>query len=49
MSRSDDLRVQDILDAVDLIADVVRDGRGAWGQDRIRQLAAERLLEIIGE
>jgi uncharacterized protein with HEPN domain len=49
MSRSDDLRVQDILDAADLIADVVGAGRGAWDQDRIRQLAAERLLEIIGE
>ena len=49
MSRSDDLRVQDILDATDQIADVVKDGRDAWDRDRIRQLAVERLLEIIGE
>jgi uncharacterized protein with HEPN domain len=27
----------------------VRDGRAAWDKDRLRQLAVERLLEIIGE
>jgi uncharacterized protein with HEPN domain len=27
----------------------VRDGRAAWDKDRFRQLAVERLLEIIGE
>jgi uncharacterized protein with HEPN domain len=32
-----------------LIAGVVKDGRKAWDQDRLRQLAVERLLEIIGE
>ena len=49
MRRSDDLRVQDILDAADQILDVVADGREAWAKDRLRQLAVERLLEIIGE
>ncbi|HEY1819718.1 MAG TPA: HepT-like ribonuclease domain-containing protein [Trebonia sp.] len=49
MSRSDEQRVQDILDASDQILDVVRDGRDAWEKDRFRQLAVERLLEIIGE
>jgi uncharacterized protein with HEPN domain len=49
VSRSDDQRVQDILDAADQILDVVKDGRGAWDKDRLRQLAVERLLEIIGE
>jgi uncharacterized protein with HEPN domain len=49
VSRSDDQRVQDILDAADQILDVVRDGRSAWDKDRLRQLAVERLLEIIGE
>jgi uncharacterized protein with HEPN domain len=39
----------DILDAADQIAGVVKDGRSAWDQDRLRQLAVERLLEIIGE
>ena len=42
MSRSDDLRVQDILDAADQIADVVKDGRDAWDRDRIRQLAVQQ-------
>ncbi len=49
MSRSDEQRVQDILDASDQILEVVRDGRDAWDKDRFRQLAVERLLEIIGE
>lgn len=49
MSRTDGQRVLDILDAADLIAAVVKDGRKAWDQDRLRQLAVERLLEIIGE
>ena len=49
MSRSDEQRVRDILDAFDQILDVVKDGRDAWDKDRIRQLAVERLLEIIGE
>lgn len=49
MSRTDDQRVLDILDAADLIAGAVKDGREAWGRDRLRQLAVERLLEIIGE
>ena len=49
MSRSDEQRVQDILDASEQILEVVRDGRAAWDKDRLRQLAVERLLEIIGE
>ena len=49
MSRCDEQRVRDILDASDQILDVVKDGRDAWDKDRIRQLAVERLLEIIGE
>ena len=49
MSRSDEQRVQDILDASDQILNVVKDGRDAWDKDRLRQLAVERLLEIIGE
>ena len=27
----------------------MKDGRDAWDKDRFRQLAVERLLEIIGE
>jgi uncharacterized protein with HEPN domain len=49
VSRTDDQRVLDILDAADQIAGVVKEGRDAWAEDRLRQLAVERLLEIIGE
>ena len=42
MSRSDEQRVQDILDASDQILEVVKDGRDAWDKDRFRQLAVER-------
>ena len=49
MSRRDDERVADILDAASEIAEIIELGRDAWDKDRIRRLAAERLLEIIGE
>ncbi len=49
MSRSDDDRVQDILDAAAQAARIVADGEEAFREDDIRQLAMERLLEIIGE
>jgi uncharacterized protein with HEPN domain len=49
VSRSDEQRVQDILDASGQILEVVREGRAAWDKDRLKQLAVERLLEIIGE
>lgn len=49
MSRSDGLRIADILDAAEELALVVRKGRDAFLVDPIRIRAAERLLEIIGE
>jgi uncharacterized protein with HEPN domain len=49
LSRADDERIADILDAARQIAEVVERGRQAWDDDRISQLAVERLLEIIGE
>ena len=51
MSRTDDERIADILDAAAQVevASIVRRGRHAWDSDRIVQLAVERLLEIIGE
>ncbi len=48
MSRSDEQRVQDILDASDQVLEVVRDGRDAWDKDRFRQLAVESLLGLSG-
>jgi uncharacterized protein with HEPN domain len=49
VSRRDEERIADILDAAREIAEVIEFGRDAWDKDRIRQLAVERLLEIIGE
>ena len=49
MSRRDDERVADILDAASEITEIIELGRDAWDKDRIRRLAVERLLEIIGE
>jgi uncharacterized protein with HEPN domain len=49
VSRSDDERVADILEAAAEIAAVVGRGRVAWDADRISRLAVERLLEIVGE
>lgn len=49
MSRSDHERVADIIEAASQIAAVVERGREAWEEDRISQLAVERLLEILGE
>ena len=49
MSRTDDERIADMLDAAAQVAGIVQRGRQAWDSDRIVQLAVERLLEIIGE
>jgi uncharacterized protein with HEPN domain len=49
VSRRDEQRVKDILDAADQVVDIAQVGRDAWDKDRLRQLATERLLEIIGE
>ena len=49
MSRSDDERVADILEAADELALVVEIGREAFAVSLLHRRAAERLLEIIGE
>ena len=49
MSRSDERRLADILDAADELAAVVARGRDAFIADAILRRATERLLEIIGE
>lgn len=49
MSRSDDERVADILDAADELAMVVEVGRDPFLVSVLHVRAAERLLEIIGE
>lgn len=49
MTRSDDQRIADIVEAGDHLAALVADGRSAFDRDWMRQRASERLLEIIGE
>jgi uncharacterized protein with HEPN domain len=49
VSRSDDERVADILEAATEVGVLVAPGRDEWDRDRTRRLAVERLLEIIGE
>lgn len=49
MSRSDDLRLLDILDASDRIARLVARGPASFDEDEAIQPAIERMLEIIGE
>lgn len=49
MSRSDDQRLADILEAADQVILLVKRGRQAFDSDIVVRLAIERLLEIIGE
>lgn len=49
MSRSDEQRIDDILEAAVEIAAIVERGRQAFMDDPVLQRAVERLLEIIGE
>jgi uncharacterized protein with HEPN domain len=49
VTRSDDERIGDILDAAAELADIVARGRAAFDTDPILRRATERLLEIIGE
>jgi hypothetical protein len=46
VSRRDDERITDILDAAREITEVIELGRDAWDRDRIRQLAVERLFRL---
>ncbi|MEI8220431.1 MAG: HepT-like ribonuclease domain-containing protein [Actinomycetes bacterium] len=49
MSRSDDQRVADIVEAASNLTTLVERGRETFDQDLVIRLAMERLLEIIGE
>lgn len=49
MTRGDELRLADIVDACREMSEVVAIGRDGFLADRIRVRAAERLLEVIGE
>jgi len=49
MTRADDQRIADILDAASELAAIVNLGVDQFRTESILQRAAERLLEIIGE
>jgi uncharacterized protein with HEPN domain len=49
VSRSDHERIADIVAAADELKRLVAGGKARYDADRVLQLAAERLLEIIGE
>jgi len=49
VTRSDDERIADIVEAAGQIAELVARGRGAFDRDVAVRFAIERLLEIIGE
>lgn len=49
MSRSDDERLVDIIEAGREVIELVSSGKVRWESDRVVRLAVERLLEIIGE
>jgi len=49
VSRSDELRLSDILEAARLIEQLSLRGFEAFNEDPALKLAMERLLEIIGE
>jgi uncharacterized protein with HEPN domain len=49
LSRADDLRLDDIREAADRLAEIVGGGRDEFDRGWARQRATERLIEIIGE
>lgn len=49
MTRADDKRIDDMLQAASEIAEVVNRGRTAYDNDVILRRAVERCLEILGE
>ena len=49
MSRADEDRLADMLEAADEIAEIVRRGRHAYVSDVALRRAVERCLEILGE
>ncbi len=49
MSRADDQRLADIVDASVELAAIIQVGRARFDQELVLQRASERLLEIIGE
>jgi len=49
MSRSDDERIADILEASEKLLEIVGCGHEFFLTESLAQLASERLIEIIGD
>lgn len=49
MTRADRHRLLDMREAVDDLSAIVERGRSAWEEDKFARLAAQKLLEILGE
>jgi hypothetical protein len=49
VSRADRHRLLDMREAVDDLSAIVERGRSAWDDDKFARLAAQKLLEILGE
>ena len=49
MSRGDNLRILDILDAASEVAAIVADGKDSFLTNSVSQRAVERLLEIMAK
>lgn len=49
MTRADRHRLLDMREAVDDRSAIVERGRSAWDDDKFAKLAAQKLLEILGE
>lgn len=49
MTRGDRHRLLDMQEAVDDLLTIVQRGRTAWDDDKLTRLAAQKLLEILGE
>jgi uncharacterized protein with HEPN domain len=49
VSRSDDERIADILEAAQRVSEIAARGHNYFLSDDLAQLASERLIEIIGE
>lgn len=49
MTRGDRHRLLDMQEAVGDLSAIVERGRSAWDDDKFARLAAQKLLEILGE
>lgn len=49
MTRADRHRLLDMREAVDDLSAILERGRSAWDDDKFARLAAQKLVEILGE